>query len=165
MSKKARIIAIAVILSVFLIAIIAVVVRTKMADKVKEQQTTEQGGYAVNDVEKKTEEETTEVEVKKELIDDREITNFERLSPEQSVVRSKMNGLIIDGIKDNESKHGKAKTIEIVSSEDYLVNVDVTFADNAKESYVVTYSPSMHNFLRCVTKEYHEFIEQGGNAG
>ena len=67
MSKKARIIAIAVILSVFLIAIIAVVVRTKMANKVKDQQTTEQGGYAVNDVEKKTEEETTEVEVKQKL--------------------------------------------------------------------------------------------------
>jgi len=165
MSKKARRIAIAVILSVFLIAILAIIIRTKMSDKVKQEQQTTEQGYAVNDVEKKTEEDTTEVEVKKELINDREITNFEKLTPEQNVVRTKMTHLLLEGIKDAEGQHGKAKTAEIVSSEEYLVNIDVTFADDTKESYVVTYSPSMHNFLRCVTKEYHEFIEQGGNAG
>lgn len=167
MSKKTKIIIISILLLIFIIVIaIIAIIKTK---PVEEETTETDHNYAINETRDTTEdeEELNLEENKTVYISDKEITHLERLTPEQYTDKESFYSKLHNRVKEDETSDKKAVTEEISDiSTKYQVYVHVTFSDGSDETYVVSYdATSMHSFLRCVSLEEWNSIQNGENAG
>ena len=168
MSKKARIILLSILLSVFVITLILIAIfRPKPEEETPVEQ---EHNYAYNETHEQEEEPTEEptpVENKILTINDVNINHIERLTPEQSADKTAMVTKLDNRTKYDVEDHGKVISEEIADiTDESHVYIDVSYADGAKLRYICTYDPkSMHSFLRCVSIEEWESIQNGDNAG
>lgn len=168
MSKKTKIIIISILLLIFII-VIAIIAINKT--KPVEEETTEiDHNYAINETKDTTEDNEEEInleENKTVYISDKEITHLERLTPEQYTDKESFYSKLHNRVKEDETSDKKVVTEEISDiSTKYQVYVHVTFSDGSDETYVVSYdATSMHSFLRCVSLEEWNSIQNGENAG
>lgn len=165
MSKKAKIILITVLLSLFLvIMIIIAVIKTAPNNEADNFNP----NYAVNDTKESTDDEDVpEEEIKNIYINDREITHLERLTPEQYAAKSQMYTLLHNKVASDETDTKKVVTEEITeSSNKFDVFIYVTFSDNTSQVYVISYdATSLHKYLRCMTLEEYEYYNSDANCG
>lgn len=168
MSKKARIILLSILLSVFVITIGLIII---FAPKPEEQKPEDvEHNYAYNETHEQEEEpieEETPVENKILIVNTVTINHTERLTREQSADKDSMFKKLNNRTKYDLETHGSIVSEEIAEiSDDSHVYIDVSYSDGAKLRYICTYDPkSMHSFLRCVSIEEWESIQNGDNAG
>ena len=165
MTKKKKIILISILLSIFLIVIIIIAVTRKTKEEPKAEI---DPNYAINEtLDTEEEEETTEAEVESIIINDKEITHLERLTPEQHAAKAEMYDKLHSRISQDETDSKKVVTEEISeSTTKYDVFVSVTFSDGTVETYVVGYDATQsHSFLRCTDLEEYEYYNSDANCG
>lgn len=166
MTKKKKIIMLSIILSIFLIVMIIIAVTRKPKDDPKLEV---DPNYAINETRytKEEEEIATEAEVESIIINGKEITHLERLTPEQHAAKSEMYDKLHNRVLQDETKNKKVVTEEISeSTTKYDVFVSVTFSDGTVETYVVGYDATdSHSFLRCTDLEEYEYYNSDANCG
>ena len=107
-----------------------------------------------------TEEEISEEDKVSLTIGDSIYEDLEKMTKEQYADRENYVRLIKNYCSTS------IKTIEIIDSNEELIFVKATYSNDESEELVVTYDPYVtHGFMRCVSREYYEYIESGANAG
>lgn len=161
--KKKIIIALCIIFFSFLITIIGIIYRkSKLNNNVIENDI--KHDYAINETTQAT---TTEVTTENNIVkEDKlefssiEYSGLDKLNAEQyadklSMVK-KINNYVTKEVKD----------IEITKADSEVINATITYTDDKNEDIVLTFDPYItHGFMRCVSKEYHDYIQSGQNAG
>ena len=159
MSKKKMYIILAVILSVFIIAMIVItVIKLRNNNDTAESSSISENYYAKNDVKDKSS--VAEEIVKQKTVDNVVYNNFDKLNVEQRAAKDGLIKLVKSAVKTNESTHGDAIQAEILDkSNNYYAFVNVTFLDDYSEEYVLIYDDiNTHSYLNCVTLALYESI-------
>ena len=167
MSTKKKIIIISILLSIFLVIMIIIAVTRKPTEE--ETNPEFNPNYAINETKDPIDEEEYE-EVKEEqniYINGREITNLERLTPEQNAAKSQLYSKLHNRVALDETEDRKVVKEEISeASTKFDVFVNVTFSDGSTQIYVIGYdATSMHEYLRCITLEEYNLYNSDENCG
>jgi len=164
MSRKVKIIiALVVLLLAFLITMVVIVInKTNKDNTIVDDDFSDDQQWAVNTTDPNwnaSEEETTE-ETETLIVAQVSYNDLEKLSSEQYANRDRYMTLV-----DNYATK-PIKSVDIIDSNDEVLYIVANYKDETTEELVVLFDPyKTHGFMRCVSREYYEYIQSGENAG
>lgn len=167
MSKKKIYIILAIMFTIFIIAMIfAFTYRAKSNDNTNSSEVDlSNGNWAVNDVKDRTLTDSEELYTK--VVNDVTYTKLDNLTYEQQADKDTLYDLVISNMVDEKAEHGNPISVEILdTSTEHNTYVLVTFQDEKTQEYILVYdSYTKHSFLNCQTIERWNYYHSDANKG